>query len=91
MTIRHLCLCLIPCLVATTGRAQASAPFIPLDQLDAPQHYGQEVTTSGTVVETFRDEVDPDWHFLVLKDGDIVESGTHTQLLAQNGFYAEQK
>lgn len=70
MTIRHLCLCLIPCLVATTGRAQASAPFIPLDQLDAPQHYGQEVTTSGTVVETFRDEVDPDWHFLVLKDGD---------------------
>lgn len=26
---------------------------------------------------------------LVLKDGDIVESGTHTQLLAQNGFYAE--
>jgi ATP-binding cassette subfamily B protein len=26
---------------------------------------------------------------LVLKDGDIVESGTHTDLLAQNGFYAD--
>ena len=26
---------------------------------------------------------------LVLKDGDIIESGNHTELLAQNGFYAE--
>lgn len=26
---------------------------------------------------------------LVLKDGDIIESGTHKQLLAKNGFYAE--
>lgn len=26
---------------------------------------------------------------LVLKDGDIIESGNHRQLLAQNGFYAE--
>jgi ATP-binding cassette subfamily B protein len=26
---------------------------------------------------------------LVLKDGDIIESGTHTQLLEANGFYAE--
>ncbi len=26
---------------------------------------------------------------LVLKDGDIVESGTHTSLLEKNGFYAE--
>jgi ATP-binding cassette subfamily B protein len=26
---------------------------------------------------------------LVLKDGDIIESGTHTELLKQNGFYAE--
>ncbi len=26
---------------------------------------------------------------LVLKDGDIIESGTHNELLAKNGFYAE--
>ena len=26
---------------------------------------------------------------LGMKDGDIIEQGTHTQLLAQNGFYAE--
>ncbi|MEI2399757.1 ABC transporter ATP-binding protein [Paenibacillus phytohabitans] len=26
---------------------------------------------------------------LVLKDGDILESGSHTELLAKNGFYAE--
>lgn len=26
---------------------------------------------------------------LVLKDGKIVERGTHDQLLAQNGWYAE--
>ncbi|WP_337412292.1 ABC transporter ATP-binding protein [[Ruminococcus] torques] len=26
---------------------------------------------------------------LVMKDGDIIEQGTHTQLLAQNGFYTE--
>ena len=26
---------------------------------------------------------------LVMKDGDIIEQGTHKDLLAQNGFYAE--
>ena len=26
---------------------------------------------------------------LVIKDGDIVEQGTHEQLLAQKGFYAD--
>lgn len=26
---------------------------------------------------------------LVMKDGDIIEQGTHTELLAQNGFYAD--
>ena len=26
---------------------------------------------------------------LVMKDGDIIEQGTHEQLLAQNGFYAD--
>ena len=26
---------------------------------------------------------------LVMKDGDIIESGTHEDLLAKNGFYAE--
>ena len=26
---------------------------------------------------------------LVLKDGDIIEQGTHNQLLAKGGFYAD--
>ena len=26
---------------------------------------------------------------LVMKEGNIIEQGTHAQLLAQNGFYAE--
>ena len=26
---------------------------------------------------------------LVLKDGDIIESGSHTELIEKNGFYAE--
>ena len=36
-------------------------------------------------LSTIRDAV----LILVMKDGDIIEQGTHTQLLAQNGFYAE--
>ncbi len=28
-------------------------------------------------------------HILVMRDGDIVEQGTHTELLEQNGFYAD--
>jgi len=31
---------------------------------------------------------DADW-ILVMRDGDIVEQGKHTKLLAKNGFYAE--
>ena len=26
---------------------------------------------------------------LVLKDGDVIESGSHEELLAKNGFYSE--
>jgi ATP-binding cassette subfamily B protein len=26
---------------------------------------------------------------LVLKDGDVIESGTHEELIQKNGFYAE--
>jgi len=26
---------------------------------------------------------------LVMRDGDVIESGTHEQLMEQNGFYAE--
>ena len=26
---------------------------------------------------------------LVMKDGDIIEQGSHEELIAQNGFYAE--
>lgn len=28
-------------------------------------------------------------NILVVKDGDIIEQGTHAQLLAKNGFYAQ--
>ena len=28
-------------------------------------------------------------HILVMNDGDIVEQGSHTELLKKNGFYAE--
>jgi len=57
-------------LAATAGLARASASFIPLEELVASRRDNRLVTTSGTVVETFRDEVDPGWHFLVLKDRD---------------------
>ena len=71
MSIRSLYSALALCIVATTRAAeQPSALFVALGQLDAPQHYDRQVTTTGTVVETFRDEVDPAWHFLVLKDRD---------------------
>ena len=58
-----------------SGALLASTPqekpaFIPLGELDRPGNNGRMITTSGTVVETFRDEIDTSCEFIVLKSGD---------------------
>lgn len=56
-------------IIIITGSITSAASSISLEELNASEHSLNKVSTSGTVVETFRDEIDPGWEFLVLKDG----------------------
>ena len=63
---------------------------------DAPSFYAKEACEmNGSNLDDFRsqkisyDLLDMADLILVMKDGDIIEQGTHKELLEQQGFYAD--
>ena len=54
-----------------TLAAAASTAGIPLEDLSLKRNNGRHVRTRGYVRNVFRDDIDPDYVFIVLQDGDV--------------------
>lgn len=56
-------------ILCTTGCPTLATNIIPLSELDKLTFPCKNITICGTAVETFRDQIDPEWDFLVIKEG----------------------